>query len=657
MKQGIKAIMAAIGMLACGVWAQSAGDQAVLAMQQAFVRADQQALVDGLPSTKGHVLEPLARYWTMKVQLETASASDIRAAMGAMAGSYWEDRLRNDWLRQLGESADWALFDAELPHFRMNDDNQVRCHAVHSGFVQRRLSGPVAAQSLLPLWLSQGAAEPACSGAARILLAAGDLAESVLWLRARQAVDARQVGAAAEAIGLRYPDRVAAVQALYRDPEAYLQANPAGPATAPGLGLDGGLVLLALTRLARLDSEAAAAALRQRPPANAEARDWLWGTVGKWSAIDWQANALDHFAQVPSPRLAADQLAWMARAALREGLWLRLREAVQAMPEQQQQAPVWTYWLARSWAQDPGGDPINAQLQRRALLVRIAGNEGFYPQLALEALGQKVSAGQAPPAPPTAAERRAAAQNPGLQRALAAFALGLRSQASREWHYTVALHQPGGMSDRALLAAAELACQLAIWDRCINTSSRTLQTAHLGQRFPTPHLSLIQTHAQTVGLEPALLLGLMRQESRFVNTARSGVGAAGLMQLMPATAAETARRVGLVNFQPAQVNDVDINLRLGSAYLRRVWDAFDGAAPLALAGYNAGSGRARQWRNGPPLDADVWAETLPFNETRLYVQHVLSNATLYAAMLSGQPQSLRARLGRVQAPQTLGAPS
>ncbi len=116
---------------------------------------------------------------------------------------------------------------------------------------------------------------------------------------------------------------------------------------------------------------------------------------------------------------------------------------------------------------------------------------------------------------------------------------------------------------------------------------------------------------------------------------------------MPATARWTARKIGLTSFTPDQINDRETNIAIGTGYLKLVLDDFDGSMSLAAAAYNAGPSRARNWRNGPVLEAAIWAENVPFSETRDYVKKVLANATVYAAVLSGQPQSLRARLGQV----------
>ncbi len=232
-------------------------------------------------------------------------------------------------------------------------------------------------------------------------------------------------------------------------------------------------------------------------------------------------------------------------------------------------------------------------------------------------------------------------------RSLYAIGLGLRHEGVREWNYTTNLHLPGGMGDRELLAAADLACQREIWDRCINTSERTKSFADVGQRFPMPFRSAVVARAQSIGLDPAYVYGLIRQESRFIMDARSGVGASGLMQVMPATARWTARKIGMADFTPEQINDRDTNIAIGTAYLKLALDDFDGSMPMAAAAYNAGPGRPRNWRNGPVLEAAIWAENIPFSETRDYVKKVLSNTTMYAAILTGQPQSLKGRLGNV----------
>jgi soluble lytic murein transglycosylase len=125
------------------------------------------------------------------------------------------------------------------------------------------------------------------------------------------------------------------------------------------------------------------------------------------------------------------------------------------------------------------------------------------------------------------------------------------------------------------------------------------------------------------------------------------VGATGLMQLMPATAQWVARKMGMKDYSWSRAHEPQVNAALGTFYLRQVLDDLDNHPVLAAAAYNAGPGRARKWRDARPLEGAIYAESIPVNETRDYVKKVLSNATAYAAILTGQPQSLKARLGTV----------
>jgi soluble lytic murein transglycosylase len=635
--------MAALGAQAA--WAQSGGaDAAVLEMREAFRRNSTTQLAALLPRVRGHVLEPMAQYWDARARLENAAPAEVRQALDRMAGTYWEDRLRNDWLLQLARQRDWANFSAELPKFRMNDDRQVQCYALMLEAVDRRTPADQVADQVQRLWLGQREADDGCATAARALLESGHLKPAAAWQRARLAMETQRPRAAAQAVGLLDPDWVGTVNAIAADPAKYLDEKLTAirPRTKE-------LVTLAIIQLASRDPAAAAEEMertRWRAQLTQEERSWLWGVIGKRAAQRLQADALGHFAQGQPRHMHADHLAWKARAALRAGAWPAVREAISAMPPAQQREPVWVYWRARALQVLAEPDATTAQAQARELLESIASVRGFYEQLALEDLGRLVAVPPAP-APLTAQELEAAERNPGLQRALAAIRLGLRNEGVREWNYTTNLHTPGGLGERELLAAARLACQHELWDRCINTSARTPQALDHAQRFPMPHQGAVVRRATEIGLDPAYVYGLIRQESRFITDARSHVGASGLMQVMPATASWTARKIGMTGFRPHHINDRDTNIAIGTAYLKLALDDFEGSLPLAAAAYNAGPSRPRAWRNGPVLPAEIWAENIPFEETRDYVKLVLANTTNYAALLTGQPQSLRARLGTV----------
>nr|WP_236581974.1 lytic transglycosylase domain-containing protein [Hydrogenophaga sp. BPS33] len=636
--------MAAL-VLPTTLWAQGApGDSTLLEMRDAFRRGNTTQLSALLPRARGHVLEPLATYWESKAGLETASPTEIRAALARMPGTYWEDRLRNDWLLLLGKARDWQNFEAELPLFRMNDDRQVRCYGLMRDVAAGRLAGDVAAPQVQSNWLAQRDADDGCASAAQALLESRHLKPQAVWLRARQAMDSNRPRVATQALAMIDTEMAPQVDAIASNPARYLDERITAFRTRTKE-----LVTLAIIRLASSDPAAAALEMertRWKAQLTQEERSWAWGAIGKRSAQKLQPEALGYFAQGEDRHMDDDHLAWKARAGMRAGNWIAVRDAVAAMSETQQRDPAWVYWKARSVQALQQPDAASATAQARALYESIASSRDFYEQLASEELGRRIEV-PATPLPLTAEETAAARANPGLARALAAIRLGLRSEGVREWNYTIALHTPGGMGERELLAAADLACQNELWDRCINTSLRTPVAQDHAQRFPTPHRAPVTTRANEIGLDPAYVYGLIRQESRFITDARSGVGASGLMQVMPATARWTANKIGLSTFRPQQINERDTNILIGTAYLKLALDDFEGSLPMAAAAYNAGPNRPRQWRNGPALAGEIWAENIPFEETRDYVKRVLANTTNYAALLTGQPQSLRARLGVV----------
>ena len=466
-------------------------------------------------------------------------------------------------------------------------------------------------------------------------------------------MEANKPRAARNAVEIVAPEALPEARSMFESPSKYLLSF----ATTRGR-LRQELVSLALIRLAASDVDDAARLLDAKwaGQLSPEERNWVWGAIGKQAALRLAPEALDYFANVTRERdLTDDMLAWQARAALRAGQWKTVRQAIDAMSEDARRDSTWVYWKARALlAQRHVSDA--ERKQARQLLESIAGPQGFYEQLALEELGQRVTVPPAP-APLTEEEKAAARANAALQRSLHAIALGLRSEGVREWNYATNLHTPGGMGERDLLAAADLACEREVWDRCINTSERTRSVMDYRQRFPLPLQSLVVARSQAIGLDPAYVYGLIRQESRFILDARSGVGASGLMQIMPATARWTARKIGLTGFTPDQLTDRDTNVTLGTAYLKLVLDGLEGSMPLAAAAYNAGPGRPRNWRNGPVLEGAIWAENVPFTETRDYVKKVLANTTNYAVVLTGQPQSLKARLGQVGPRSDVPAPA
>ena len=613
---------------------ESRTDNVLIEMNAAYKKLDKKRLSDLLPQASGHSLEPWAAYWELKARLQEASDADVQRFLARYVGTYQEDRMRNDWLMLLGQRRDWSNFAAQYPQYRMRDDKEVRCYALFVDHLQNpqstgALTGSAPAERAMEvrkLWWGLKDADDGCNLAADRLIKDPNTTQTGMsaqdaFIKARIATEVNRARAAKNALQIVMGSKNSRSEEALHD----------------------------ILRTAAGNADSAADELRKRITRfNAEQINWAWGAIGKQAALSQNSQAANYFANVSNDlELNDDTLGWKVRATLRASSkpnWQTVYNAISAMSEETQKDAIWTYWKARA---------LKARLahgEANVLFERIASVRGFYEQLALEELGRKITVPERPPEL-TPLEKGMARQNAGLNRALTAIAIGLRSEGVREWNYSTNLTnsagQAGGMNDRELLAAAQYACEREVWDRCINTSERTKTVIDFEQRFPMPFRNSVVKRAGDINLDPAYVYGLIRQESRFIMDARSHVGASGLMQVMPATAKWTAKKIGLVNFTADQITDRETNIAIGTGYLKLVLDDFAGSMSLAAAAYNAGPSRPRAWRNGAMVETAIWAENVPFAETRDYVKKVLSNTTNYAAILTGKPQSLKSRLGMV----------
>ena len=665
-------LTALLGLAASASRGQSLDDTVVQA-REALKKKDANALSAARQAVNrgNHALAQWVEYWELFNRLPEAQQPELDNFFARWPGSYVEDRLRNDWLLELGKRRDWANFRTEFPRFRMNDDREVTCYAL----LTQHLQGSDVREASRSAWFAQKEQDDGCDLLARTLRESKQLSEADLWQKARLAVDAGRIKPLKAAVALALSTLDKAVQdktsqEIWDNPVKYLSKRPP-VITAARHELE----LLALMRMTSNDadyaSEPIASTWGPKLPVAMAAQAWAY--LAKQSALKQLPAAADQARQAwklwdlaakpgPPPPWGDEINTWLARAALRAPVqdtlrWDLLQRSIEALSAQEQRDPAWAYWKARAMtaraAAGPEGDA--ARTSARDTLLAISNPLTFYGMLATEELGSKLNL-PAAPAVLTAAERDAPRQQPGFQRALQLIALGLRSEGVREWNFTLR-----GLQDRELLAAATWACEREVWDRCINTSERSKAEIDLAQRYPLPHRELLEAKARAGGLEPALVYGLIRQESRFIADARSHVGASGLMQLMPATARWTARQLGLP-YAPRQIDDRDMNLQLGVGYLKRLVDDFEGSLAMATAAYNAGPGRPRRWREGGAvMEPAAWAETIPFNETRDYVKKVLSNAVVYAALLGSSPgqvlPTLKSRLGKPIGPRDASAPA
>jgi soluble lytic murein transglycosylase len=619
--------------LTCGGALAASADDAVLGAFDAYRAGDPMKLAKHAKKLDHHVLSPWVDYWRLALRLDDAQTSDVRAFLSANANGYVAERLRGDWLKVLGKRADWTEFEREQANYG-RDDLEVRCYA----WLSRLARGDeTALDEAQEMWLEPRDLPPGCDKVADRMWERNRIQVTDVWRRVRELFENGQITAAKEALGYlpkaEAPDERALAEAA-RQPKRLIEKLPKSLERRAAREV----VVLAAIRHARNDPEAAAEALEGPLAKRLPEEDlrYLWGRVAFEAARIHHENALKWFARAGNLSLDDDQLAWKTRAALRRGNWQIVRESIDRMSPDLRREAAWTYWYGRALAAQ--GEETGS----RAYYLRIAGLTDFYGLLANEELGY---VGTLPDATytPTEDDVNKAKANPGLARALELMRLGMRTEGVREWLFTIRYFE-----DPQLLAAAELARRAGIYDRAIHTADRTLRSHNFALRYPVPFPEVFREYAKTHGVDEAFVLGLVRQESRFIADARSSAGAAGLMQLMPRTAKYVASKIGLRNYRQRDVIEVQTNVGLGTGYLKMVLDQL-GHPVLASAAYNAGPSRARRWRDVKPLEGAIYAETIPFSETRDYVKKVMANSVFYSALLHKNLTPIKTRLGTVPA--------
>jgi soluble lytic murein transglycosylase len=546
-----------------------------------------------------------------KPNAATDADKDVNNFLKKYKGSGLADRMRNDWLLVLGKRKDWVQFDMEYPQFALDDDTQVKCYAMMSKLAKGEAPKTVGAQAKATL-LDPRYFGDACPELVTQLYVRGGLSKIEVQSISRSATE-MNFDTQGQRMGVEDP-----IAGIVRK----ARANPS----------------LAMKTFDDNDWKGIS-----------EYKGMAWGVIGQFLAKKLDPSAIEAYrkqhAQGNSELLSAESSEWKVRAALRERDWKLVKESIETMPEAVRvRDPAWTYWYGKA-LKEMGDDRAQEQFEK------LAGQFNFYAQLSLEELGRPITV--PPKTTLSDVEMKAISKSiPAFTKAAKLYDMNLRTEGNREWNWELR-----GMSDRELLAAAEYGKKINMLDRTVNTADRTKVEHNFSLRYPTPFVDKLNPITKQISLDINWVYGLIRQESRFVTSARSHVGASGLMQVMPATGQFVAKKIGMTDYTPDKLAEMQTNLVLGSNYLNMVLNDLGGSWGLASAAYNAGPGRPKQWRQTltKPVSMEIFAETIPFTETRVYVKNVLSNAVYYEILSTGKPQSIKAKLGTVNPTQAVNS--
>nr|WP_298109296.1 transglycosylase SLT domain-containing protein [uncultured Pseudomonas sp.] len=575
---------------------------------------------------RDYPLEPYLAYDELTARLKWARNDEIEkflAEHGDLPQASW---MKLRWLRWLAERGEWKTF---VNHY----DPGLNFTELDCLYGQYQLSHGLTAEGFATaekLWLVGKSQPDACDRLFDRWAAEGQLTEQRRWQRAKLAAEARNYGLVTYLIkGLPTLGKhgkllleVAQKPALLSQPARF---SPTDEAMADVVGLG-------LRRLARQDPEKALDLLdvyARRMKFSSDEQVAIAREIGLTLAKRFDARALKVMAQY-DPQLRDDTVSeWRARLLLRGGHWNEAHQLTRQMPESLAKTSRWRYWQARSLqlAQPNSAEP-------QVLYQSLAKERDFYGFMAADQVKAPYQLNNQPLAlsAKTIQKVRNAA---GIRRALEFHARGQIADGRREWYHVTRL-----FSREEMVAQARLAYEMEWYFPAIRTISQAQYWDDLEVRFPMAHRDPLTREAKKRGLHSSWVFAITRQESAFMADAKSHAGAMGLMQLMPATAKETAKRFGIPLSSPQLAYRPEVNIQLGAAYLSQIYGQFNGNRVLASAAYNAGPGRVRQWLRGADhLAYDVWIENIPFDETRQYVQNVLSYSVIYGEKLKA-PQPL-----------------
>ena len=630
--------MLALGLASTGfVSISHAADENFNAALQAANAGNVGLLQQYQASMQNDVLGYYPEYWSLNTNLSAQPSSNIVNFAQRYPQSAMAEKLAADYVEEKVKQADFAPAQPVLQYVT-NPDQAESCAVAQ---VRAKSGDPLVFAEYKDVWLTTNTQPESCTGLGRMMLSSplmtAEDRQQRLWgqLRAGQS---GQALATAQTLGVSLS--LAQLNQIQANPLNYLWSAPKS-STA-----EHAYLIYAMGRLADSDLNTAIASVQKAAQGTpVQVQKALYRAVGYIGGTTVMKNNFNHEvlnyldASYGLP-FSSEEAEIYARQAIRFSSWESLIRAIDAMSVTQKQEDRWQYWLAR--ASEQRGD-AGSKRTAQEIFKKLAQGDDYHNLLAKDKLGQRYN--NIPNnVQPSNSDVQRLSQDIHFSRAFALRRVNApENYINREWNWAVRqayLKHDDGL----LLAAAKRATDMGWYDRAIYAADRTENKHNYSYRYAMPHQNYVVSHSRNAGIDPAWAYGLMRQESRFNTSARSHVGAGGLMQIMPDTAKLVARQMG-ETYNPAALTDMNTNIRYGTFYLSMIQSQLSNSPVLATAGYNAGPNRARRWQpDSQPIAADQYTESIPLTETRDYVKHVMTNATHYGVLLGQGAQSIEKRM-------------
>jgi len=587
--------------------------QKFLRAEHYFVQRQYDAYRKELRGLEDYPLYPYLEYSELRRQLVRAPDSDVQAFLEKYPDTWFGEDIRHEWLRILAKRQNWKRY---IAYYVPTKNIELTCHYLYA--LSLEAPAELDTNDIADLWYRGKKLPTACEPVIAVWQQSGGLTKTALVERTKLAFKANNI-------------------ALVNELMPYLPANHVVQIEASLAVKHKDLINYTYDPHAPLGGDVLTYRLQQLIDANLEEGMQMWenistcytlseaqqGEVLSTIAVKLAARndprANEWLQQIPDETATKSAREWRIREAIRRQDWEAILKWTALLPPEESGEDAWIYWRARAW------ENLDAPHKARRLYSQAAQIRSYYGFLAAQKLELHLPLNHQTIAL-SAYELHEAARNPGIQRARELYAMGQLGNARREWEFTVA-----HLSSQQQMAAAKLAHSWNWHDSALMTANKTALIDDLEIRFPMPHLKTVLSEAQKRSLSPALVFGIIRQESAFMPDARSNAGALGLMQVRPESAKDFATRVWK---EPApshaQMMSPDYNIRVGSAYFNSLVKEFGGQIAPAIAAYNAGPGRAKKWMPAKTeIPVDEWIETLPYYETREYLKHVLAYLVIY----------------------------
>ena len=579
-------------------------------------------------------LYPYIELAALRTRLPKLERGEVERFLARWPDTLPASDLRDAFLRELARRRDWATFRTL---WKQGKDRDLQCDEL-----QARLAAGVKldfAADLDSMWQDPHALPGACAPVLRAARDAGLIDSTQVWERLQRVAAAGHAEAAAETAILlddtQRPDAERIVAAL-RDPAATL----AKAKTWPDEPHAREAIAFGLVRYARRNSAAAETAwadLEARFKWDAAQKNRVLNAIALYRATSYSPDALARLKALPADAADDATREWHVRIALSSADYAETMAALDALSDQQKSDPRWRYLRARVLTK------LDRPAEAAPLFASVAREANFYGFLAADWQDLPYSICPQTLAGDTAAET-ALSRHADLGRAFEFREIGMLPDARREWNF--AMTRLDASQQRL---AADLAWRRGWYDRAVFAFSSNPETQRLyEQRFPLGMEAEVKRESHAAGIEPAWTYAIIRAESAWMTDAHSDADAYGLMQLLPGVARQIAK-AGKLPYQGAQdLFDPVLNVQLGTRFLGRMADRYQGSPWLASAAYNAGETPVARWLDTHgTLDPDFFIETIPYKETREYVSRVLAFSVIYDWRMSGKVLSLSSRMPRI----------